>query len=182
MTAKSRRSQAGFTLVELLVATAIGTLVMGALTSIILTTALSTNVATSRIDASNQVRSFQLTAYDDVALSAIPSPSGCGTEANPCTTQAIDLQGIRMPNVDTGVAAPYSVSYIWDPTTHTVSRQVGGGPDRTVATGVTSFAWYIDGGGAHPVIVVSLTVTIATYNASYSESQTLRFYPRVTAP
>lgn len=180
--ARGRRGQAGYTLVELIVATAIGALVLGALTSVVLTTALSTNVATSRVEASNQIRSFQLTAFDDMALSRIPSPSGCGTQATPCTTQAIVLSGSRMANQPAGAATPYSVSYAWDPSRHVVSRQVSGGPGRTVATDVTSFSWYVDGTAAHAAVVVSLTVTIATYNSTYRESQTLRFSPRVTVP
>ena len=31
-------------------------------------------------------------------------------------------------------------------------------------------------------LVVSMTVTVNTYNASYSESQSFRFVPRATAP
>jgi prepilin-type N-terminal cleavage/methylation domain-containing protein len=180
MTAPQKRGQAGYTLVELIVATAIGTMVLGALTSILLTTALSTNVATSRVEASNQVRNFQLTAYDDMALSQIPSPSGCGTQADPCTSQAIVLNGSRMTNELAGVAATYGVSYTWDPATGAVTRQVTGGASRVVATNVTSYSWYVDSTEAHPAIVVSLTVTFASYNSSYSESQTLRFSPRVS--
>ena len=73
MSASRRRRQAGYTLVELIIAMAIGAMVLGALTSIVVTTALSTNLATSRVDASNQVRNFQLTAYDDLALSNLPT-------------------------------------------------------------------------------------------------------------
>ena len=178
MRADRRRAQAGYTLVELIIATAIGAIVMGALTSVILTTVLATNVATSRVDASNQVRSFQLTAYDDMALSTIPAPpTGCGVQASPCTTQDMVLQGRRMANQG-GLVQSYRVTYAWDATNHVVRRNVAGGPGRTVATNVSSYAWYVDSSGAHPTIVVSLTVTFDRYAAS----QSMRFYPRVTGP
>lgn len=182
MNESRRRAQAGYTLVEVLVATTIGTLVMGALTSVIVTTVLSTNVATSRVDASNQVRSFQLTAHDDMALSNVPQPSGCGgAPSSPCTTQPIVLQGTRMSNQDAGTASAYGVSYIWDPAAHVIVRQVAGGPQRIVATNVTSFSWYVDSTDAHAAVVVSLTVTFDTYNETFSLFQSLRFYPRVTS-
>ena len=160
MSTSRRRRQAGYTLVELIVATAIGTLVLGALTSIVLTTALTTNVATSRIDASGQIRTFQLTAYDDMTLSNVPAPTGCGTQANPCTSQPMVLQGQRMPNVATPTPpAQYIVTYTWDPAQQIVTRQAGGA-GRTVAQDVSVYSWYIDGNGAHPAVVVSMTVTI----------------------
>jgi len=177
-----RRSQAGYTLVELMVATSIGVLVMGALTSVILTTVVSTNVATSRVDAANQVRGLQLTAYDDMALSLIPTPAGCGTPSSPCTTQPIVLQGSRMSNQAVGTASAYTVSYAWSPAAHTIVRQVSGGASRTVAADVTRFSWYVDTSQMHPAVVISLTVTIDTYNSQYAQSQSMRFYPRVTGP
>lgn len=177
-----RRAQAGYTLIEMLVATTIGALVMGALTSVIVTTAESTNVATSRVDAANQVRSFQLTAHDDMALSGVPQPTGCGTApSNPCTTQAIVLQGSRMSNQAAGTPSAYAVSYTWDPVAKVIVRQVVGGPRRTVSTDVSSFSWYVDSTDGHPAVVVTLTVTFNSYNNTFSESQSLRFYPRVTS-
>ena len=174
-------SQAGYTLIEVLVATAIGAIVLGAVTSIVLTTAISTNVATTRVDTSAQVRSFQLTAYDDMALSSAPVPSGCGAAANPCTTQPLILQGSRVPNQVSGSPSAYAVTYTWDSVQNVVVRQVSGGPSRTVATNVTRYSWYVDSSAAHPSIVINLTVTMVTYNSSYSQSQSLRFYPRVGA-
>ena len=72
--AARRRRQAGYTLIELIIASAIGLMVMGALTSVFVTMALGANTATSRVEASSQIRNFQLTAYDDFALSR-PAPS-----------------------------------------------------------------------------------------------------------
>lgn len=180
---RGRYGQAGFTLVEVIVATSIGAIVLGAVTSIVLTTVISTNVATSRIDATTQVRDFQLNAYDDFERSAMPAVSGCGTSASPCTSQPIVLIGSRMPN-QVGVApSPYTVTYTWDPTLMVVTRQVTGGTSRPVATGVTSYSWYLDSTAPadHPTVVVNITVTARTFNASYSESQSFRFYPRVGA-
>lgn len=179
--AERRRRQAGYTLIELIVASAIGLIVMGALTSVVLTSVLGDNAATGRVEASAQIRSFQLTAYDDFVLSRPPSASGCGTQASPCTTQALALSGPRMPNQDAGTAVPYSVTYEWDPSLETITRTAGGGT-QIAASNVSSFSWYVDSTEANPVVVVTLTVTIADYNTTYAESQTLLFYPRVNAP
>ncbi len=184
MSPDRKRGQAGYTLVELIIATAMGAIVLGAVTSIVLTTAVATNVATSRVDASNQVRTFQVTAYDDIALSSVPSPAGCGAPSQPCTTQAMVLAGLRLSNAtpgvpSSGVPTAYSVTYTWNSTTGVVVRQVAGGPSRTVATNVTSYSWYVDRSGAYPAVVVNLTVTFNSYNSLHSQSQSLRFYPRV---
>lgn len=179
--AARRRQQAGYTLIEVVIASALGLMVMSALTSVVLTSVLAANTATSRIEASAQVRGFQFTAYDDFALSRPPAPSGCGTLANPCTTQDMVLQGSRMPNQSGVAAAPYAVTYTWDSTQHLVTRNAGAA-SRTAASNVTAYSWYVDPSGDHPTVVVSMTVTVGYYNTSYAESQTLRFYPRVTAP
>jgi prepilin-type N-terminal cleavage/methylation domain-containing protein len=178
--AARRRSQAGYTLIELIVATAIGLMVMGALTSVVLTMALGANTATSRVEASAQIRNFQLTAYDDFALSEPPAPTGCGTSANACTTQDMILTGSRMPNQVGANAAPYTVRYTWDSSQKVVTRFVGVS-SRVAASGVTGYSWYIDSSGGHKVVVVSMTVAVNFYNTAYSESQTLLFYPRVTS-
>jgi len=179
--AARRRRQAGFTLIEVIIATAIGLMVMGALTSVVLTTAQAANAATARLVASAQVRDLQLSANDDFVLSRAPSPSGCGTSNNPCHTQALVLQGSRMPNLTTGTPASYSVTYVWNssPSQLVVTRLTPAG-SRVVARNVTAFAWYVDSTGAYPTVVVSMTVSVDFYNAAYSESQTFRFYPRVT--
>ncbi len=178
--AARRRRQAGFTLIEVVIATALGVLVMGALTSVVLTTVLAANVATARIETSAQVRNFQFTAYDDFALARPPSPSGCGAPSDPCTTQDLVLQGYRMSNDIGGVATSYTVRYAWDPSTQDVTRYAGTS-SRVAAGNVTAYSWYIDATGANPSVVVSMTVTVAAYNTTYSQSQTLRFYPRITA-
>jgi prepilin-type N-terminal cleavage/methylation domain-containing protein len=179
--AARRRRQAGYTLIELIIASAIGVMVMGAMTSVVLTTVLGGNVATSRIEASAQIRNFQLTAYDDFALSRPPATSGCGTSVSPCTTQDMILEGDRMPNQAGGVPGLFTARYTWDPTKKLVTRFVGVA-SRVVASGVTRYSWYVDSTGGHPVVVVSMSVTMASYNTTYTESQNLLFYPRVTAP
>jgi prepilin-type N-terminal cleavage/methylation domain-containing protein len=177
--AARRRRQAGFTLVELIIATALGLLVMGALTSVVLTTSVAGNTAMGRIEASAQVRSFQFIAYDDFALARAPSPTGCGTASTPCTTETMVLLGSRVPNETSGVASPYTVRYSWDSNLKKVTREAGGS-NRVAASSVSAYSWYVDSSGANPTVVVSMTVTIDSYNSKYSESQTLRFYPRIT--
>ena len=51
---------------------------------------------------------------------------------------------------------------------------------RVAASSVSAYSWYLDSSGANPTVVVSMTVTIDSYNSKYSQSQTLRFYPRIT--
>lgn len=179
--AARRRRQGGYTLIELIVATAIGLIVMGALTSIVLTTVLGDNAATGRIEASAQIRNYQLMAYDDFALSRPPATPGCGAKASPCTTEAMTLAGYRMPNQATGVAVAFTASYVWDPSRQTVGRTVAGAT-QIAAGNVTSYSWYVDSSGGEPVVVVAITVTIADYNTTYTESQTLLFHPRVNSP
>jgi hypothetical protein len=93
----------------------------------------------------------------------------------------MNLAGMRMPNQVAGAPSPFSVTYAWNPAAQSVTR-VTGASVQVAAGNVTAFSWFVDAGGAHPAVAVSLTVTVADYNTSYSESQTLLFYPRVDAP
>jgi prepilin-type N-terminal cleavage/methylation domain-containing protein len=168
------KDQGGYTLVELIVASAIGLFVMTGLTSVVLTTYRAGTTATSRIEASSQIRNFQFEAYDDFALSNLPVPNGCaGTAASPCTTP-IALQGVQASNATNPTTTAYQVTYTWDGT-NLLMRQVNGNPAVEAANGVTAFSWYLDGSGSHQMVVVTISVTVQ----SYTETQTLRFYPRV---
>jgi prepilin-type N-terminal cleavage/methylation domain-containing protein len=182
--AARRQRQAGFTLIELIIATAIGVLVMGALTSVVLTTVLAANTANGRIEASSQVRSFEFTAYDDMAFAQPPAPQGCGAPGTPCTTQVMILQGCLQPTDARDAGVVHTVRYAWDSAAQVVRRYSAtssGVVARVIASNVKMFSWYLDT-GAHPTsVVVSMTVTVAAYNTTYSESQTLRFYPRITS-
>lgn len=172
--ARYARSQSGYTLVELIIASALGLFVMTALTSVVLTTWRAGTTAISRIEASSQIRNFQFEADDDFALSNLPIPNGCpGTAASPCTTP-ITLQGVQASNATNPTTSPYQVTYTWDGS-NLLMRQVNGNPPVEAANGVTAFSWYLDGSGSHQTVVVIISVTVQTY----SETQTLRFYPRV---
>lgn len=165
------RGQEGYTLIELIVASAIGLFIMTGLTSVVLTSWRASVIATNRIEAGSEIRNFQLAAYDDFAGSAVPGPSSCVN--NPCT-QPIVLSGVQVNNV------PYQVTYSWDGTA-ILDRQLNSDPAQHTALNVTAFTWYVDTSTAHPTVVVNLTVTIGNPSGmTYSESQTLRFYPRLT--
>jgi prepilin-type N-terminal cleavage/methylation domain-containing protein len=178
--ATRRTRQAGFTLIELMIATALGVLVLSALTSLVVTMMMADNTATGRVEASSQVRNFQFAAYDDFVLARPPAPPDCGTAATPCTTQDLVLMGSQAPDPPNAAPASYTVRYVWDPNLEEVTRYAGTAI-RVVASNVTAYSWYVDRSGLYPTVVVSITVTIPSYNVTYSDSQTLRFYPRITA-
>lgn len=157
------KGQGGFTLVELLITAAIGALLLAALSSVVLTSWQATNVASSRVQASSEVRNFEYYAYDDFTRSSVPNAGACAP-ASPCTTQPLTLIGYQ-------VSSPVTVTYAWDGSQF-VDRTTGTGPSRHMATDVSAFSWYID---TNSTVVVSMTVTVQ----SYSESETFRFYPRV---
>ncbi|TMC83774.1 MAG: type II secretion system protein [Chloroflexi bacterium] len=166
----SLKGQNGYTLVELIIAVAIGALLMSALTSVLLTSWRAATIASSRVEATSQIRNFEYFAYDDFARSAIPNASGC-VPATPCTTQPLVLSGLQVTN-STPVPASFQVSYAWDGSNF-LDRTVAT-TDATghAATNVTAFSWFVD---TNATVVVSLTVTVQ----AYSESQTFRFDPRM---
>jgi prepilin-type N-terminal cleavage/methylation domain-containing protein len=168
------RSQSGYTLIEVVITAAIGAVVMSALTSVVLTTFNASKVATSRVEASSQIRSFEFFANDDFAHSGVPATSGCGTVASPCSIEPLVLNGVQVNNSVSPVPAPYQVTYTWDGSSF-VDRQTSGGVNTNAATNVSAYSWYLDGASPRLTVVVSLTVTVG----AYSQSQTLRFYPQV---
>lgn len=167
------RRQAGYTLVEVIITVAIGSILMAALSSVVFTAMQAAAVATGRVEASAQIRHFESFAYDDFARSGSPNVN-C-PQSSPCTTQPIVLTGTLASNAIQPIANPnYQVSYTWDPNNQWLDRQAGPNPSMHAATSVSSFSWYIDTTAAYPTVVVNLTVTVH----AYSNSQTFRFYPR----
>jgi prepilin-type N-terminal cleavage/methylation domain-containing protein len=166
------RSQKGYTLVEVVITCAIGAVLMSALTSVVLTSFRAATVATSRIEASGQIRNFQFYAYDDFAGSGIPDPSTCAAPPASCS---IVLSGTQVSNSSTPTPSPYSVTYSWNGAAGTPLDRTIGGNSKHVATSVIAFSWSIDGSTPFRTLVVNLTVKVQ----DYSESQTWRFYPRV---
>lgn len=147
-----RRGQGGFTLVELIITLALASLLMTALVSVMLTTFRASSIASSRVDASSQIRNFELFAYDDITTVSVSSINPC---ASSCTTPL--------------TVGP--VTYSWNSSTNFLDR-VTSQSSRHVASNVTAFAWHVD---PNATVVVSLTVTFQ----NYAESQTFRFYPRL---
>lgn len=166
------RSQRGYTLIELIITAALGALLLSALTSVVLTTWRAVAVASSRVEASGQIRNFAFFAYDDFAGSGAPTPGACGTPANPCTTQPLALSGLHATGSTSAPTEMYQVTYSWDGSNF-LDRQVGGGATRHAATNVTAFSWFVD---TNSTVVVSIKVTID----AYSQYQTFRFYPRMS--
>ena len=162
------RSQAGFTLIELIIASAIGLAVMTALTSVVFTTWKASVIASSRVEASAQIRNFQLVAYDDFVGSGPPTTSGCGgVPAGTCIT----LPVTRASNPD----QPVTVTYKWDGVRF-LDRCQDSQPCRHVSTNVKAFIVIPDGGA----LVVKIKISIPTDSTnSYTQSQTLRFLPRL---
>jgi prepilin-type N-terminal cleavage/methylation domain-containing protein len=164
------KSQAGYTLVELIVASAIGLMVMSGLTSVVLTTWRAGMTATNRIEASGQIRNFEFFAYDDFARSGPPVVSGCRSDLMPPCT--IRLSGSQVSNPTTLVTADYNVTYTWDGA-NVLRQVVGSNTTKVVATNVKTFSASID--GTNQTVVVTMTVV----EQDYEETQMLRFYPRV---
>lgn len=152
------RSQDGYTLVELIVALAIGASLMVAISSVVLTSWQAANTATERVEASAQIRNFEYFAYDDFAQSNVTSLGNGGCPPSPPCSIALA-----------------TTTYTWDGSN--LDRTLNSNSQSTIhtATNVTAFSWYVDTQSL--TVVVSLTVTVS----AYSESQTFRFYPRVNS-
>lgn len=165
------KGQAGYTLVELIITAALGALLMSAIGSIFLTSWRAMNIATSRVEASSQIRNFEYFAYEDFAAATVPSTGACGTAAVPCTTEPLTLSATAV-NGQPPVPSSYQVTYVWDGS-NLVNRQLGSATVHA-ATNVTSFSWFVDSGTPTPTVVINVTVQ----EQSYSESQTFRFHPR----
>lgn len=168
------QGQGGYTLVEVVITSALSVVVIGSLTSVILTTVHAADSALGRIEASGEIRNFELRADDDFARAGVPVPAGCGTAANPCTTTALVLTGVQVTNSAQPVPATYQVTYTWDGTA-VLDRQVSGGNSAQIGADVTGFAWYVDGSSPNQTVVVIMTVTVR----GHQQSQTFRFYPRL---
>ena len=165
------KSQAGYTLVELMVATSIGLIVMTGLTSVVLTSMRAASTAQSRVEASSQIRSFQSDAYEDFALSGVPTLTGCAPASPPPCT--ILLSGLQATNSVSPTAGAVQITYSWNGTT--VDRTVGSNPPHHVASSVAAFSAALSGAAPNQTVVVTITVTVQ----AYTETQTMQFYPRV---
>ena len=141
---------------------------MAGLSSVILTSARAVDTASSRVQASSQIRSFVYFAYDDFDQSGVPeacTPPPSGT--------CLELRGLHASNSPTPVISNRTVTYVWDGSDF-LDRQVDSGPRQHVASGVTAFSWSVAGGASRQSCLVQITVTVG----SYSESQTLQFFPQ----
>jgi prepilin-type N-terminal cleavage/methylation domain-containing protein len=161
-------SQAGYTLVEVIIASAIGAVLMAGLTSVILTSVRAVDTASSRVQASSQIRSFVYFAYDDFDQSGVPA--AC---TPPPSGACLKLSGLHASNSQPPVISDRFVTYTWDGSDF-LDRQVDSGPPQHVASGVTAFSWSVTGGASRQSCLVQITVTVG----SYAESQTLQFFPQ----
>ena len=167
------RDQGGYTLVEVIITAALSVMLMTGLASVVLTATRAAGFATSRVEASAQIRNFEAFAYEDFAASGSPNVGTCGTPSNPCTTQPLVLNLRQATNSTPPVPTSISVTYAWDGSA-VLTRQQNTFPAREMAINVSAFSWYVDSSTAFPTVVVNMSVTVQ----SYSESQTFRFYPR----
>lgn len=168
-------SQDGFTLVEVIVSVAIAAILMAGLTSVIFTSVRAYNTASSRVEASSQIRNVAFYAGDDVARSGVPVGPGCGFTGSPCTTQTLHLTGLQVSNSQSPVASSYAVDYSWDGSNF-VNRTVRStGATQHVAYGVSAFDWYVDGSYPAITVVIDISVTVG----DYTQSQTMRLIPHV---
>jgi prepilin-type N-terminal cleavage/methylation domain-containing protein len=165
------QGQGGYSLIEVVIASAIGAMLMTGLTSVILTSVRATSTASSRIEASSQIRSFEFFAYDDFARSG--APVACPAQP---PAVCLTLLGFKAGGSPTPTAQPYQVTYIWDGSSF-LDRQVGSGTPQHVASNVTGFSWYV--GGASPKQTCAITLTVTIGPSGYAESQTLLFYPQL---
>jgi prepilin-type N-terminal cleavage/methylation domain-containing protein len=179
-----KNAQAGFTLIELIIATAIGLVVMTGLTSVMFTAYRADRQATSRVEAAGQIRTFQQSAFRDFALSSVPpAPPSCGSATTPCTQEPIQLSGCSITTNDGGathVWQSHKATYTWNNSTQVVTRDVGSGVTFPAASHVSAFSWYVDGTSPNQSVVVTIAVTVNWAQSSpYTQSQVLRFYPNV---
>lgn len=179
-----RNAQAGFTLIELIIATAIGLVVMTGLTSLVFTAYRADRQATTRVEVAGQIRTFEQSAFRDFSMSSLPqAPPTCGTQAAPCTQDPIQLSGCSISSIDGGATYQWQshrVAYTWHNTTQVVTRDVGSGVTFPAASDVSAFSWYVDGTSPNQSVVVTIAVTVNwAQNSPYTQSQVLKFYPRV---
>jgi prepilin-type N-terminal cleavage/methylation domain-containing protein len=178
-----KNAQAGFTLIELIIATAIGLVVMTGLTSVLFTAYRADRQATSRVEVAGQIRTFQQSASRDFAMSSMPpAPPTCGTEATPCTQDPIQLTGCSITSNDGGATHAWQshlVTYTWNNTTQIVTRDVGSGVTFPAASDVSAFSWYVDGTSPNQSVVVTIAVTVNWAQGSpYTQSQVFKFSPQ----
>jgi prepilin-type N-terminal cleavage/methylation domain-containing protein len=171
--ARHVRSQGGYTLVEVIITMALGVMLMTGLTSVVFTATRAAGFASSRVEASAEIRNFENFAYEDFAASANPILGTCGTPSNPCTTQPLVMSGTRATSSSPPVGTSFTVTYTWDGSGVLV-RQQDAYPSTEMGTDVTAFSWYVDTTSPFPTVVVGMSVTVQ----AYTESQTFRFYPR----
>ena len=179
---KSRSAQGGFTLIELIIATAIGVVVMTGLTSLMFTAYRADRQATSRVEAAGQIRTFEQSAFRDFSMSSLPQPPPtCGTPATPCTQAPIILSGCSITSPDGGathVWQSHRVTYTWSSATQVVTRDVGSGVTFSAASNVSAFSWYVDSSDQSVVVAIAVTVDW-TQGSAYTQSQVLWFYPHM---
>jgi prepilin-type N-terminal cleavage/methylation domain-containing protein len=169
--AKYWRDQSGYTLIEVVITSALTLVVMSALTSVVLTSVRAANTATGRVEASSQIRNFEYRAYDDFAHSGVPAAS-CSVSV-PCSTAPLVLSGPQWHSSPPS-ASNYQVTYTWDGASF-LDRQVAGDASIHLLANAKAFSWYLDDTPPKQTVVVNLTVVVL----GYSESQTFRFYPRL---
>jgi hypothetical protein len=161
-------------MVEFILAAGISALLAAAMVQVLFTVYGANHTSDSRLQASAQIRNFQLAFHDDLVLAA--SLTAC---ANPCTT--LTISGNRLNQNATSPCA-FSVTYTFTAPSGTnpyvpgkVTRTVSG-RSIDVARNVPSLTFYVATDNT-----VTGNITVQDSSRSYSETQSLLFHPRPTA-
>jgi len=175
-------NQGGYTLPEVILAAGLATFIAAALTSVVFVASSANTTWNPRLQASGQIRGFQQSFTDDVAMAGMPSFASApcpGVSPAPAPSAPIVLRGVTFNPSPSPTLAPIQAAYWYDRTNKVVVRCSGGNGPAVVARYVTAFQPILDRTGN--TIIITITAQDAG-SGQYSQTQTMRFYPRRDSP
>ncbi|MFN2463428.1 MAG: type II secretion system protein J [Candidatus Dormibacteria bacterium] len=162
-------SQGGFTLVEMIIATAVSSILLAGISVLVFTNFSASTIAAQRLQASGQLQNFQVAFYRDAALDNTATNRSPIIAAAPCD---VVLAGRRR---DAGGTTNTSYSVEYKLSGSDIRRTVAA-TTSTVARNVKLFTCALQSDGTFQVVISAQDTT-----GSYTQSQTFRFYPRGNA-